>query len=495
MIRLTLSNTVKGLAAGLALALSLSAPAFADNDPMFVTIHEAGTGHTARTITIPHNKSVIVELPTDASDVLVTNPEIVDAIVRTPRRTYLLGKNVGQTNAFFFDSHGRQLLDLEIRVERDFQQLSELYSQLLPDSHIDVNAINDNLVLTGFVPNAVAADQARDLAGRFIGNPDSVLSMLNIEANEQVQLQVRVVEMQRTLARQLGVDLAATFSGGNVLFTPLTSNPFSVAGAALGGLGFSSGDGHNFSWTFDNDSPAQFLDGSLRAFERNGLVHTLAEPNLTAISGESASFLAGGEFPVPTGRDSQGNSTIEFKPFGVGLGFTPVVLDEGRISLHINTEVSDLSSEGALSLGATTFVNPDTNEISSIPGATIPGLTVRRAETTVELPSGGSLVIAGLLQDSTRRNMDGVPWIKDTPVLGALFRSEDYQNDETELVIIVTPYLVDPTAMSELATPDLGYVPANSVDSTLLGRLNATYAVGDGAEGRHLQGPVGYIVE
>ncbi len=495
MSRFNFNKAAKGIAVGIALGLLSGAPAFAQNNPMFVTIHEAGSGHTARTITIPHNKSVIVELPVDAADILVTNPEIVDAIVRTPRRTYLLGKTVGQTNAFFFDSRGRQLLDLEIRVERDLGPLNDLYSELLPSSRIDVSAINDNLVLTGFVPNAVAADQARDLAGRFVGNPDAILNMLNIEANEQVQLQVRVVEMQRNLARQLGVDLAAAFNGSNIAFSPLTSNPFAIAGAALGGLGFSNTTDRSFRWTFDGDTPNEFLDGSIRAFERNGLVRTLAEPNLTAISGESASFLAGGEFPVPTGRDSEGNSTIEFKPFGVGLGFTPVVLDEGRISLHINTEVSDLSSEGALQINSTTYVDPDSGEVTVIPGATVPGLTVRRAETTVELPSGGSLVIAGLLQDSTRRSMSGVPWVMDTPVLGALFRSEDYQNDETELVIIVTPYLVDPTSMSELATPDLGYVPANPIDSTLLGRLNATYAVGEGAEGRRLQGPVGYIVE
>jgi len=478
MSRFNMKKSAKAILAGAALSLLFAAPASALENQMFVTIHEAGSGHMARSIMVPHNKSVIVELPVDAADILVTNPEIVDAIVRTPRRTYLMGKGVGQTNAFFFDAQGRQLLDLEIRVERDLGPLNELYAELMPTSRIDVNAINDNLVLTGFVPNSVAADQARDLAGRFVGNPDSVLSMLSIESNEQVQLQVRVVEMQRTLARQLGVDLTAAFTRGNIAFTPMTTNPFSIAGAALGGLGPSGST--SFEWTFDRDNPAEFLDGSLRAFERNGLIRTLAEPNLTAISGESANFLAGGEFPVPTGRDSEGNSTIEFKPFGVGLGFTPVVLDEGRISLHINTEVSDLSSEG---------------QLTTLDGATIPGLTVRRAETTVELPSGGSLVMAGLLQDTTRRAIDGVPWVKDTPVLGALFRSEDYQNEETELVIIVTPYLVDPVAMSELATPDLGFVPANPVDSSLLGRLNATYAVGEGAEGRRLQGPVGYIVE
>lgn len=481
------------MAALLAVGTLLAAPAAAD--PQFVTIHEAGSGHTARTITIPYNKSVIVELPVDAADILVTNPDIVDAIVRTPRRTYLMGMAVGQTNAFFFDARGRQLLDLEIRVERDLTPLNELYAELLPGANIQVNAINDNLVLTGFVPNSIASDQASSLAGRFVGNPEAILNMLHIEANEQVMLQVRIVEMQRTLARQLGVDIAAAFTSGNIAFSPVTTNPFSLVGRALGGLGPNATTGQNFGWTFDNDDPGSFMNGAIRAFERNGLVRTLAEPNLTAISGESASFLAGGEFPVPSGRDSQGNTTIEFKPFGVGLGFTPVVLGEGRISLHITTEVSELSTEGALQLESRTFVDPETGEITTIPGTTVPGLTVRRAETTVELPSGGSLVIAGLLQSSTRRNIDGMPWIKDTPILGALFRSQDFQNDETELIIIVTPYLVDPVAQSELATPDLGFVPANPIDSTLLGRLNATYSVGEGAAGRRLQGPVGYIVE
>ncbi len=482
------------LVGGIVATLAIAGPAQATESPMFVTIHEAGSGHTARDITIPLDKSVIVELPVDAADILVTNPEIVDAVVRTPRRTYLMGRGVGQTNAYFFDSRGRQILNLEIRVERDLSPLTDLYDELIPSANIEVNAINDNLVLTGFVPNAVAADQARDLAGRFVGNPEFILNMLSIEANEQVMLQVRIVEMQRSFARQLGVDLSSAFSTSNLMLTAGTVNPLSVVGRALGGLG-PAGSSRSLRWTPDSGQPGEYLDGTIRAFERNGLLRMLAEPNLTAISGETANFLAGGEFPVPSGRDRNGNVSIEFKPFGVGLGFTPVVMDEGRISLRIATEVSELSSDGAIQLDQTTFTDPDTGEVTVIAGTTIPGLTVRRAETTVELPSGGSMVIAGLLQDQTRRNMDGVPWVKDTPVLGALFRSEDYQNDETELVIIITPYLVDPVAMNELATPDLGYVPANAADSGLLGRLHAMYGVGEGATGRRLQGPVGYIVE
>ena len=485
----------KSIACAVTLALGLGAvmttSAAASERPLFVTIHEAGEGHTARQITIPYNKAVVVELPVDAADILVTNPEIVDAVVRTPRRSYLMGMSIGQTNAYFFDARGRQLLNLEIRVERDLAPLNDLYAELLPSSNIEVSAINDNLVLTGFVPSSIAAGQAQDLAGRFIGNAEAILSMLNIEANEQVTLQVRVVEMQRSLARQLGVDVSSMFNVGSVVFSPMTQNPFSLIGRSLGGLGGNPGDS-SFSQQWGG---GESLSGTIRAFERNGLIRTLAEPNLTAISGESANFLAGGEFPVPGGRDSQGNVSIQYKPFGVGLSFTPVVLDEGRISMHISTEVSELSSDGAFQLEARSYVDPDTQEVITVPGTTIPGLTVRRAESTVELPSGGSLVIAGLLQETTRHNVDGVPWVKDTPILGALFRSQEYQNSETELVIIVTPYLVDPVAMSELATPDLGFVPANAIDSTLLGRLNAMYSVGEGAAGRHLQGPVGYIVE
>lgn len=486
---------IGAVAGGLMAALTIASPAAATDSPMFVTIHEAGSGHTARDLTVPLDKSVIVELPVDAADIMVTNPEIVDAVVRTPRRTYLMGRGVGQTNVYFFDARGRQILDLEIRVERDLAPLTELYQELIPGANIEVNAINDNLVLTGFVPNAVAADQARDLAGRFVGNPEAILNMLGIEANDQVMLQVRIVEMQRSLARQVGVDLSAAFSTSNLLLNPATVNPLSVVGRSLGGLGVAGGASNSFRWTPESNQPGEYLDGTIRAFERNGLLRMLAEPNLTAISGERADFLAGGEFPVPTGRDREGNVTIDFKPFGVGLGFTPVVLSEGRISLRIATEVSELSSDGALQLESNSYVDPDSGDIITVPGSTIPGLTVRRAETTVELPSGGSMVIAGLLQDQTRRNIDGVPWVKDVPVLGALFRSEDYQNSETELVIIVTPYVVDPVSMSELATPDLGYVPANAVDSGLLGRLHAMYGVGEGATGRRLQGPVGYIVE
>jgi pilus assembly protein CpaC len=228
---------------------------------------------------------------------------------------------------------------------------------------------------------------------------------------------------------------------------------------------------------------------NIQAFESVGLVRVLAEPNLTAVSGESAKFLAGGEFPVPTGEDTTGKVSIDFKPFGVGLGFTPVVLSSGRISLKISTEVSELSQQGSLTIGTGT----------GTPSLTIPSLTVRRAETSVELPSGGAMMIAGLLQEETKQDIDSVPGLGSLPVLGALFRSRDYQEGETELVVIVTPYLVDPTNPSNLQTPADGFQMANDAETDLLGRINKTYhapppATATAADHGY-QGPVGYIIE
>lgn len=287
-------------------------------------------------------------------------------------------------------------------------------------------------------------------------------------------LKVTVAEMQRTVLKQLGIDLSSVASIGDFALKLATTNNFSLQGSALGGLD-STGTGYAAGSTD--------IRSTLKALERDTLVRTLAEPNLTAISGESAKFLAGGEFPVPIARDRDGNVTLEYKPYGVGLSFTPVVMSEGRISLKISTEVSELTAEGA-------YVYPGQGS------ATIPGLRVRRAETTLELPSGGSLVMAGLLSDQTRQNIDGVPGIKDLPVLGALFRSRDYIKNETELVVIVTPYIVDPTSRDRLTLPTDGVAPASDMDTILMGRLNATYgSKGGSVSDRKLKGPVGYVVE
>ncbi len=443
-------------------------------DARLVKIDQGGVGQVSRSIVLGLNKAAIVELPVAARDVLVSNPAIVDAVVRTNRRTYLIGLAVGQTNAFFFNESGQQILNLEIRVARDLAGLRESLRQYFPKARIDVESINDHVVLSGMVASASDASKAQDFAARYIGgDKEHVLNMLGIEGKEQVMLKVTVAEMQRSVIKQLGVNLSSAASFGDFALQLSTSNSFSVQGGSLGGL------------TAEPSYNGDDLQGAIRALERDGILRTLAEPNLTAISGESAKFLAGGEFPVPTSRDRDGNVQLEYKPFGVGLNFTPVVLSEGRISLKISTEVSELSSEGAYVIQGT---DGD--------GITVPGLKVRRAETTLELPSGGSLVMAGLLSDSMRQNIDGVPGVKDVPVLGQLFRSQDYQKNETELVVIVTPYLVDPTSRKNLALPTDGFAPASDMDTILMGRLNATYGARGAAPGNNsLQGPVGFVVD
>ncbi len=456
-------------------------------------IRAGGSGPASHQLLLPLHRAAIIELPEDSRDVLVSSPDIVDAVVRTPRRIYVVGLKVGQSNAFFFNASGKQLLNLEIVVERDLGSLRQLIDRSIPGADVHVDMVNDNVILTGSVRSAVDADAAKEIAIRYVTEAnmplrkDAIVNRVAIRGGEQVMLRVRVAEMQRTLSKQLGVDISAAFNIGKSFPVSLVnSNPFSLLGQALAqSQAFQFGDLHT----------GNSVEGVIQALERTGLVRTLAEPNLTAISGESAKFLAGGEFPVPASRDRDGNVQIEFKPFGVGLGFTPVVLSEGRISLKISTEVSEITGENAfVSQGGDVI---DTNgTVIHIAGITIPGLKVRRAETTVELPSGGSMVMAGLLQQSTKQNIDGVPGLKNLPILGSLFQSRDFQNGETELVVIVTPYLVEATSPDNLASPTDGYATASDAETVLLSRLNATYGPhGHGQPRGALKGPIGFIVQ
>ncbi len=459
---------------------------------MRVAISRGGEGPVSEQLLLGLNKAAIVELPVDAHDVLVSNPAIADAVIRTPRRAYILGVEGGQTNAFFFDADGRQILNLEIRVERDVTAVQDLIDRLLPNANIVVEALNDNLVLSGVVGSASEADQAAKIARRFVDDDEKILSMVAISGKEQVLLKVRIVEMQRTITKQLGVDLSSALRVSDELAVGIaTDHEFSLIGRSLGGataaLGFNNLGGGD----------VRSADLTLQALERVGLVRTLAEPNLTAITGESAEFLAGGEFPVPVGRDSEGQIIIEYKPFGVGLSFTPVVLSEGRISMFVSTEVSELTNQGALDInGGAVDSDGDGIVDTAVDGLTLPGLKVRRAQTTVEMPSGGSLVMAGLIQDKTKQNIDGTPGMKDLPGIGALFRSRDYESDETELVVIVTPYLVESTSANALATPSDGYATPNELETIFFGRLNKVYrAPGASVDGGGWRGPVGLVLD
>ncbi|HEX4302659.1 MAG TPA: type II and III secretion system protein family protein [Rhizomicrobium sp.] len=468
-----------GLALALAglLAGSASASAPPDASTHVITISTKG-GTVTQRLVLPLGKAAIVQLDADARDVLVSSPDVVDAVVRTPRRIFLLALKTGQTNAFFFDGAGHQLASIDIRVEKDITDLSAMIRAAMPGSNVKVTALNDNVVLNGTVTSAQESARAQDLAARFAGDPAKVVNMLRVPGSEQVMIRVRIAEMQRNVAKQFGIDLASAAIVAGVPVVASSSPSFALLGRALNDL---SGAGagivcdsaagstvlnpltvYNSGGTC-SASPNN-LQGTLKALEQVGLVHTLAEPNLTAVSGETAKFLAGGEFPVPTGRDTNGNITIEFKQFGVGLSFTPVVLSAGRISLQVSTEVSELTNTGAFTLQGT-----------STTGLTIPALSVRRAQTTVELPSGGSFAIAGLMQHNSKQVLQALPGIKDMPILGALFRSRDYENDESELVVIISAYLVTPTLAANLASPTDGFISPTDPETILLGRTNAVH--------------------
>jgi pilus assembly protein CpaC len=511
------------LGAGLLLALPASAadrgpgPAIDEASARIVQVSANAGSPAHQSITLGMGKSAVVELDTEAHDVLVSSPDIVDAVVRSPKRIFLLGLKTGQTNAFFFDADGHQILSLDVRVEKDVTDLSAMMKANLPNSAIKVSAMNDTVVLSGSVASAQEASRAQDLAASFTGDPKKVVNMLGVASGEQVMLKVRIAEMDRNIAKQFGINATGALSAAGVPISLSTSNPYGLLGHALsdasgGQIGtacagaFRPTGTTSLSSTVTNGVPTvttalnsatsclspNNAQGVLNALEQVGLVHLLAEPNLTAVSGETAKFLAGGEFPVPVAKDNQGNVTIDFKTFGVGLSFTPVVLSPNRISLQISTEDSELTTTGAFTLqGGSAVVNGQT--VSS-PGLTIPALSVRRAETTVELPSGGSFAIAGLMQHVTKQVIDGFPGLKDMPVLGALFRSRDFENDETELVVLVSAYLAEPTTESAYAAPTDGYVAASDPETMLLGRLNSVYKKNDKPLTPEAAAPVGFVV-
>ena len=481
-----------------------------------------------RTLSLPRGKSAVIDLPTDARDVMVSDPKVADVVLSTPRRIYVLGVGGGQTDAAFFDGAGRQLLRLNIRVDQDVSALADTLNRILPGSSIRVDAVNQNIVLSGEVESPSMADKAIRLAQGFVAKPEQIVNMLSVTDSEQVMLKVRIVEVNRSIIKQLGFNLNALIGQvGSAQFLFATAASYGVNGSLLGGL---SGGGYQLdtqqqpelqvpcatgvsgtcyqvirSGTTGVGNPSTATAGTtvgssglnkagatVDAFERVGLVRTLAEPNLTAVSGESAKFLVGGEFPVPTDEDVTGHVTVTFKPYGVGLGFTPVVLSKGRISLKLSTEVSELTNTGGFTLtGSSTS---STGTTTTAPSLVVPGLNVRRAETAVELPSGQSMMIAGLLQSVNKETLDSLPGLMQVPVLGALFRSRDYQQGETELVIIITPYLVKPTLPGQLQTPADGLLMANDLETNLLGRINKSTGHTPPKD-KVYQGPIGYVVE
>ena len=472
-------------------ALVLAGIAEAQSVKFDAEIDLGGESVTSKEITLPLGKAAIIELPRDAADVLVSAPEVVNPVLRTPRKIYMIGLATGHANAFFFDRQNNQILNLEIRVEQDTDAMKSLIGRLLPNARVDIESLNGSLILSGRVDTPQEAQRVEDIVSKSIGETaagqeGAIVNMLTVREPSQVMLRVRIVEMQRRLIRQLGIDLDGVARIDDSAVSFAVRNSFAISGAALGGL--------NSTVATRGFGDVTDLDFAIDVFEQNGMVKTLAEPNLTALSGFNSSFLAGGEFPVPEATQD-GVPSIGFKEFGVKLEYTPVVYSKGRIQLQIATEVSELSPTNGFSFGTQQVVN-EAGEVIETEGFVVPGVTTRSAQTVVELPSGGAIAIAGLLQENITDFVDGVPGIKDTPVLGALFRSQEFQNEQTELVIIVTPYIVEPTDPSSLTDPARGHVPPTFIQSTLLGKLESAYGVQGNSTGEaQLQGPLGFILD
>jgi pilus assembly protein CpaC len=482
-------------------------------EPGMQPITVAAGDFNSRFLPLAKGKSVVINFPRDIKDVLVADPKIANAVIRSSRRAYIIAVASGATNIFFLDAEGRQLANFDIAVSLDVSPIRAAIQRLIPGSEVNVEGIGDGILLTGTVANQVDAQQAYQIASHFVATGESfvgstgggggggssggigsinvggsgaglstalalgsssssggagsqkIVNAIVVRGRDQIMLKVTVAEVERDLVKQLGINLSGSVGYGTAVVNFNNTNPFSAYGQSLSGSSIAAG------W--------KSITATIQAMEQAGVIHTLAEPSLTAISGETATFLAGGEFPILNGYSCSATSStpgapttcqpaIEFKKFGVSLNFTPVVLSEGRISLKVMTEVSDISSQNALTI--------------PIPGSTdtvtVPSIRTRRAETTLEIPSGGSLAMAGMIHDETRHNINGLPGLAELPVLGPLFKSNDYVNQRTELMVLVTPYVVRAVAQKDLSRPDDGFADPSDPAQVLLGRFNRIYGVG-----------------
>ncbi len=410
-------------------------------------------------------KSVVIDLPRDVKDVLVADPKIANAVIRSSQRAYIIGTGIGQTNVVFFDAGGDQVASYDIAIKRDLNGIRSALQQSLPG--VQIEGVGEGVVLSGAVSSPVEAQQAGDIAARLVGGADKVVNSIVVKGRDQVMLKVHVAEVRRDIVKQMGIDLSASMNYGTAVVNFNNSNPFTAFGSPLVST--------NALQASSVLKGLPTVTATMRAMESAGVIRTLAEPNLTAISGEAATFIAGGEFPIPAGYSCDPvthvcTTQITYKKFGISLNFTPVVLSEGRISLRVMTEVSELSNDNSITVSQALTGN-STNSI------TIPSIRTRRAETTLEIPSGGSMAMAGLIQQQTKQAINGLPGLDSLPVLGQLFRSQDFVNNETELMVLVTPYVVRAVAQKELSRPDDGFAPANDSQSALLGRINRIYGI------------------
>jgi pilus assembly protein CpaC len=449
---------------------------------------------TGAPITLDVSKGLIIRLDRPCSSVFVADPDIADVQLKSPTVLYVMGKGAGSTTIYAVDAQDAVLLNSRIEVHQDVDRLARDIHQIDPSGRVQAKAVDDSIVLEGNVKDAAQGDDIRKIAARYVSNPSQIVNKLKIDAPNQIQLQVRVAEVQRNVLKQFGVNWFNIEQSGVAAFGMVTATN-AIAPNALGNSGSGSssvtkivpplagasassanptsccgfntptqtliGNATNNNFTASYRNGDFLINSVVDALAQNGLITILAEPNLVTVSGQKASFLAGGEFPIPIAQSGTGNTaaiTIDWKQFGVSVNFTPTILADGRIALHVAPEVSELAPQQGI----------------SIQGVTVPGITTRRADTTVELGSGQTFAIAGLLQNQTQQQLQAYPWIGDLPIIGALFRSTAFQRGETELVILVTPYLVKPvSSATALTTDNDGFYAPSDRDRVLNGSLNS----------------------
>jgi pilus assembly protein CpaC len=472
----------------LLMSASSGLPALAQSKSEITPVARTDSSPSQR-LSMGVGKSVIIDLPRDAAEIFVGNPAVANAVVRSARKLYVIGIANGQTTIFALDARGAQIAKIDINIGRDVGELQRILRAALPTSDISARTVEDSIILTGTVATAGDAQKAVDIANGFVradgsqggggaaangpgGASSRVVNSLVIRGRDQVMLKVTITEVQRQVLKQLGVTSATASGGWGRL---VMDNPFSL----------------NLQNTSANSlilNGAGNLQSTLQAFERYGVARVLAEPSVTAISGESAKFMAGGELPIPQGQSCSPDSTgrivcttqVVFKPYGISLNFTPVVLAEGRILLRVATEVTEV----------------DQTQSFTFSSVNVPAFRTRKNETSIELPSGGSIVSAGLIQMKSRQVINGLPGLMNLPILGAAFRSRDFLREESELLIIVTPYIAKAVNPNDLSRPDDGFMEATDPQTWLLGRVNRLYSTKSNPQAAQgLKGRFGFIID
>lgn len=483
MSRSMLSSTLRVFAVAALLVLS-TAPAYA-----------------ASVFYVPLNRSELITSGSDMGEVIITDPDVADVFVHGKRKVSVIGKNIGQTTLRIFDVDHKLLRSVDISVTYDLPAVRRALREFLPNERIGVSIVNTRMALTGTISSAEAAGTAMEIAQEFVrgklegaealnrkrfiqgnsvvaGEQSPIINLMKISAGQQVMLRIRVGEVQRNALKNLGVNLNS-FNGGDNGFVLGTGGGRLAGQNAAGNPAFQpntfNAPGDGFGLIGGNATfGATTLAASIDALERDGVLKVLAEPNLTALSGEEAQFLAGGEFPIPVPQQL-GTTSIEYKPFGVALKFTPYVLGENRLRIQVQPEVSELSFERTINTGD---------------GFIAPSIITRRASTTVELAPGESFMIAGLIRDNINSQINELPGVGEIPVLSALFRSTSFQRNETELVIAVTPYLVDPIKGTDVKMPTDDFKPASFMESIFFGALS-----GNHGDNPSVEGPSGYMTD